>query len=184
MFHLGAVLIWQTSICFPFEESATPLQSQESRRPEKVMSKLVAGSSLVSLVLGFPIVLGLNYGILHPIKGLLDEAVPAVDVILSTLGRPWGITFVALILTGIFFTGLNRLSIASRVAYAFSRDGGLPKSSYWNHLQSRHKTPQRISWLVSAACISGIFPFYWGDSNAFHWIASLACVATNLSFGE
>lgn len=39
-------------------------------------------TSLVSLILGFPIVLGLNYGILHPIKGLLDEAVPAVDVIL------------------------------------------------------------------------------------------------------
>lgn len=39
-------------------------------------------SSLFSLILGFPVVLGLNYGILHPIKGLLDEAVPAVDVIL------------------------------------------------------------------------------------------------------
>ncbi|KAG0279444.1 GABA-specific high-affinity permease, partial [Linnemannia exigua] len=80
-----------------------------------------------------------------------------------TLGRPLGTSFVAMILTGIFFTGLNRLSIASRVAYAFSRDGGLPKSSYWNHLQTRRKTPQRVSWLVTAACISGIFPFYWGD---------------------
>lgn len=100
-----------------------------------------------------------------------------------TLGRPLGIAFVALILTGIFFTGLTRLSIASRVAYAFARDGGLPKSSYWNHLQSRRKTPQRVSWLITAACMSGIFPFYWGDGNAFHWIASLACVATNLSFG-
>ncbi|KAG9072732.1 hypothetical protein KI688_000508 [Linnemannia hyalina] len=157
--------------------------SEESRRPEKVLPRLVTMSSLVGLILGFPIVLGLNYGILHPIKGLLDEAVPAVDVILMTLGRPLGITFVALILTGIFFTGLTRLSIASRVTYAFARDGGLPKSSYWNHLQSRRKTPQRVSWLVTAACMSGIFPFYWGDRNAFHWIASLACVATNLSFG-
>ncbi|OAQ36592.1 hypothetical protein K457DRAFT_12253 [Linnemannia elongata AG-77] len=157
--------------------------SEESRRPEKVLPRLITMSSLFSLIMGFPIVLGLNYGILHPIKGLLDEAVPAVDVILMTLGRPLGITFVALILTGIFFTGLARLSIASRVAYSFARDGGLPKSSYWNHLQSRRKTPQRVSWLVTAACMSGIFPFYWGDGNAFHWIASLACVATNLSFG-
>ncbi|KAG0378883.1 hypothetical protein BGX24_002496 [Mortierella sp. AD032] len=125
--------------------------SEESRRPEKVLPRLVPATGLVSLVLGFPVVLGLNYGILHPIKGLLDETVPAVDVILMTLGRPLGITFVALILTGIFFTGLNRLSIASRVAYAFSRDGGLPKSSYWNHLQTHRKTPQRVSWLVSAA---------------------------------
>ncbi|KAF9925243.1 hypothetical protein FBU30_004961 [Linnemannia zychae] len=128
--------------------------SEESRGPEKVLPRLIILSSLISLILGFPIVLGLNYGILHPIKGLLDEAVPAVDVILMTLGRPLGITFVTLILTAIFFTGLSRLAIASRVAYAFSRDGGLPKSSYWNHLQSRRKTPQRISWLVTAACMS------------------------------
>ncbi|KAG0292695.1 hypothetical protein BGZ96_003813 [Linnemannia gamsii] len=125
--------------------------SEESHRPEKVLPRLVTMTSLVSLILGLPIVLGLNYGILHPIQGLLDEAVPAVDVILMTLGNPLGITFVGLILTGIFFTGLTRLSIASRVAYAFARDGGLPKSSYWNHLQSRRKTPQRVSWLVTAA---------------------------------
>lgn len=47
-----------------------------------MIPRLVTLTSLVSLILGFPIVLGLNYGILHPIKGLLDEAVPAVDVIL------------------------------------------------------------------------------------------------------
>ncbi|KAF8942705.1 hypothetical protein BGZ47_006218, partial [Haplosporangium gracile] len=125
--------------------------SEEIRRPEKVISRLVTMSSLVSLILGFPIILGLNYGILHPIKGLLDEAVPVVDVILMTLGRSLGITFVVLILIGIFFTGLTRLSIASRVVYSFARDGGLPKSSYWNHLQSRRKTPQRVSWLVTVA---------------------------------
>ena len=63
----------------------------------------------------------------------------------------------ALIPIGIFFTGLARLSIASRVAYAFARDGGLSKSFYWNHLQSRRKTLQRVLWLVTAACMSSKF---------------------------
>ncbi|KAF9154537.1 hypothetical protein BG015_000681 [Linnemannia schmuckeri] len=84
--------------------------------------------------LGLPIVLGLSYGILRSITGLLGEAIPVVDMILMTLGRPLGITFVVLILIGIFFTGLTRLLIASRVAYSFARNEGLPKFSYWNHL--------------------------------------------------
>ncbi|KAG0255351.1 hypothetical protein BG011_005184 [Mortierella polycephala] len=98
------------------------------------------------------------------------------------LGKPLGITFVSLVLAAIFFAGITRLAVATRVAYAVSRDGGIPKSVYWNHLHPRRKIPQRISWLVTASCMSGIFPFYWGDKNAFHWIASLGCVATNLSF--
>ncbi|KAG9326514.1 hypothetical protein KVV02_007663, partial [Mortierella alpina] len=156
--------------------------TEECRRPERLLPKLVIGSTWISLVLGFPLVVGLNYGVLQPMKGLLDEAVPAVRVILTTLGRSAGVAFISLVLVAIFFTGLTRLAMASRVAYALSRDGGLPKASYWNHLHSRRKTAQRVSWLVAAGCMSGIFPFYWGDYDAFHWIASLACVATNLSF--
>ncbi|KAF9283026.1 hypothetical protein BGZ68_005606 [Mortierella alpina] len=156
--------------------------AEECRRPERILPKLVTGSTWISLVLGFPLVVGLNYGVLQPMKGLLDEAVPAVRVILTTLGRSLGVVFISLVLTAIFFTGLTRLAMASRVAYALSRDGGLPKASYWNHLHARRKTAQRVSWLVTAGCMSGIFPFYWGDNDAFHWIASMACVATNLSF--
>ncbi|KAG0307777.1 hypothetical protein BGZ98_009782 [Dissophora globulifera] len=155
MFYLGALLFWQLFNLLP-----------------------VRGLGYVSTFS----VIGLNYGILQPIKGLLDEAVPAVRVILVTLDETLGMTVMSLTLVGIFFTGLARLSLATRVAYAFSRDAGLPKSSYWNHLHARRKTPQRVSWLVTIACMSGIFPFYWGDNNAFHWIASLSCVATNLSF--
>ncbi|KAF9562934.1 hypothetical protein EC968_005038 [Mortierella alpina] len=56
--------------------------AEECRRPERIVPKLVTGSTWISLVLGFPLVVGLNYGVLQPMKGLLDEAVPAVRVIL------------------------------------------------------------------------------------------------------
>ncbi|KAI8356845.1 amino acid permease-domain-containing protein [Mortierella sp. GBAus27b] len=156
--------------------------SEETRRPEHTIPKLIPCLSVGNLALGLPLIIGLDYGILQPMKGLLDEAVLAVRVIVVTLGKPLGAIFISLILMAIFFTGLVRLSMATRVAYAFSRDAGLPKSSYWNHLHAQRRTPHRVSWLVTVACMSGIFPFYWGDNNAFHWIASLACIATNLSF--
>ncbi|KAI7819136.1 amino acid permease-domain-containing protein [Gamsiella multidivaricata] len=155
--------------------------AEETRRPERIIPKLIIGSNAISLVLGSLLIIGLNYGVIHPMKGLL-EAIPAVRVLLVALGRHLGIIFVSMTLVGIFFTGLTRLTLATRVAYAFSRDAGLPKSSYWNHLHGRRKTPQRVSWVVAVACMAGIFPFYWGDIDAFHWIASIACVTTNLSF--
>ncbi|GJJ70856.1 hypothetical protein EMPS_03206 [Entomortierella parvispora] len=156
--------------------------SEECRRPERTIPRITAGTSFLSLILGLPLVIALNYGILLPMKGLLDEPVPAVRVILVSLGKALGSVFISLVLTAVFFTGLIRLGIATRVAFSFARDGGIPKSSYWTHLHPRRRTAQRISWLVTAACMSAIFPFYWGDNNAFNWIASLACVSTNLSF--
>ncbi|KAF8976234.1 hypothetical protein BGZ46_008427 [Entomortierella lignicola] len=57
--------------------------SEETQRPERIVPKLIIGSNMIGLILGLPLVIVLNYGILQPMKGLLDEAAPAVRVILA-----------------------------------------------------------------------------------------------------
>ncbi|KAF9149015.1 hypothetical protein BG015_009218 [Linnemannia schmuckeri] len=156
--------------------------TEESRRPERALPKLMVGSTVSSLLIGLPLVIALNYGIIKTLRGLLDESVPGIKIILSTMGDSTGTVFVAFVLTAIFFTGLMRLSIATRTIYSFARDGGVPHSSYWNHLHPRRKIPQRVSWLVTIASMCCIFPFFWGNSVAFQWISSLGCIATNISF--
>ncbi|KAF9115359.1 hypothetical protein BGX27_008128 [Mortierella sp. AM989] len=125
--------------------------AEESRRPERTMGKLMVVSSLSTLLAGLPLVIVLNYGTIKPIKGLLDEMVPSIRVITETLGKVTGAVFVILVLVAMFSTGVIRLAAASRTVYSFARDGGLPRSSYWNHLHPSRKTPQRVSWLVTAA---------------------------------
>ncbi|KAG9072697.1 hypothetical protein KI688_000471 [Linnemannia hyalina] len=127
--------------------------AEESRRPERALPKLMVGSTVSSLLVGLPLVIVLNYGIVKTIRGLLDESVPGIKIILSTIGDSTGTVFVVFVLTAIFFTGLMRLSTATRTVYSFARDGGVPHSSYWNHLHPRRKIPQRVSWLVTIACI-------------------------------
>ncbi|KAF9537967.1 hypothetical protein EC957_007406 [Mortierella hygrophila] len=156
--------------------------AEESRRPEKALPKLMVGSTVSSLLIGLPLVIVLNYGIVKTIRGLLDESVPGIKIILSTIGDSTGTVFVVFVLTAIFFTGLMRLSTATRTVYSFARDGGVPHSSYWNHLHPRRKIPQRVSWLVTIACMCCIFPFFWGNSVAFQWISSLGCITANISF--
>ncbi|KAI1313874.1 hypothetical protein EDD11_002445 [Mortierella claussenii] len=135
-----------------------------------------------SLLLGLPLIIVLNYGIIKPIKGLLDDAVPGVRIVLEALGRGIGTVFVAMILAAIFCTGFIRLAMAIRTVYSLARDGGVPHSAYWNHLHPQRKTPQRVSWLVTIACMCCIFPFFWGNSVAFQWIVSLGCISSNLCF--
>ncbi|KAF8940019.1 hypothetical protein BGZ58_008064 [Dissophora ornata] len=156
--------------------------AEESRRPERTTSRLMIGSTICSLLAGLPLLIVLNYGITKPIKGLLDETLPGVRVILETLGNYTGAVFMAMVLVAIFCTGVIRLSMATRIVYSFARDGGVPHSSYWNHLHPQRKTPQRVSWLVTAACMCCIFPYFWGNTIAFQWIASLGCITSNICF--
>ncbi|KAF9198688.1 hypothetical protein BGZ49_000416 [Haplosporangium sp. Z 27] len=156
--------------------------AEESRRPERIVGRLMIGSSISTLLAGLPLIIVLNYGVIKPIKGLLDDTVPGVRVIMETLGNISGTVFVSLVLVAMFSTGVIRLAVASRTVYSFARDGGLPHSSYWNHLHPSKKTPQRVSWLVTAACMSCIFPFFWGNSVAFQWISSLGCISANICF--
>jgi amino acid transporter len=52
-----------------------------------------------------------------------------------------------------YLCGLATVTSASRMAYAFARDGGLPLSSYWRHVCPRHRTPARAIWLVALAAV-------------------------------
>ncbi|KAF9312606.1 hypothetical protein BG003_006122 [Podila horticola] len=156
--------------------------SEESRHPERTMPWMITGSTVASLLAGLPLVLTLNFTVIKPIKGLLDEAVPGVKIIVETLGDHAAVTYISMVLVAISFTGFVRLVAATRVVYSFARDGGVPHSSYWNHLHPRRKTPQRVSWLVAAACMCCIFPFFWGNAEAFKWISSLACITANLCY--
>ncbi|KAG0304078.1 hypothetical protein BGZ98_005955 [Dissophora globulifera] len=158
--------------------------AEESRRPERTMPMLIVGSSISNLLAGLPLIIVLNYGVIKPIKGLLNDPVPCVRVIVETLGDYSGTVFVSMVLVAMFSTGVIRLSMATRTVYAFARDGGVPHSSYWNHLHPQRKTPQRVSWLVTVVCMGCIFPYFWGNTVAFRWIASLGCISANICFGS
>jgi len=51
------------------------------------MPRLLIGTSISNILFGFPLLIALNYGIIKPMRGLLDEDIPAVRVILVSICR-------------------------------------------------------------------------------------------------
>jgi len=49
------------------------------------MPWMITGSTVISLLAGLPLVVTLNFAVIKPIKGLLDEPVPGVKVIVVRL---------------------------------------------------------------------------------------------------
>src|SRR5438445_7605980 len=64
----------------------------------------------------------------------------------------------ALLLAGIgvaqYLCGLATVTSASRMAYAFARDGGLPLSHLLRRVSTRHGTPAVAIWVASALAVA------------------------------
>jgi amino acid transporter len=76
-----------------------------------------------------------------------------------------------------YLCGLATVTSASRMAFAFARDGGLPFSKWVRHVSPRFRTPAVAVWLVAAAAV--LFTAY---AEAYATIAASAAVLLYVSY--
>jgi amino acid transporter len=67
--------------------------------------------------------------------------------------RLWHVLAVGIVLAQ-FFCGLATVTSASRMAYAFARDGGLPYAERVRHVSRRYRTPAVAIWLVALLSVA------------------------------
>lgn len=76
-----------------------------------------------------------------------------------------------------YLCGLATVTSASRMAFAFARDGGLPFSRWVRHVSPRFRTPPAAIWLVATAAV--LFTVY---ADAYVTIAASAAVLLYISY--
>jgi amino acid transporter len=76
-----------------------------------------------------------------------------------------------------YLCGLATVTSASRMAYAFARDGGLPMSSVLRHVHPEYRTPVPAIWTVAAAAL--VFTIF---SPVYDAIAAAAAMFLYVSY--
>lgn len=71
----------------------------------------------------------------------------------AVLPRPLAYALLAGIAVAQYLCGLAAVTSASRIAYAFARDGGLPASAALSRVSDRYRTPTIAIWTVAAAAM-------------------------------
>ncbi len=74
-------------------------------------------------------------------------------IVHGVLPRPLAITLLGGIVMAQYLCGLATVTSASRMAYAFARDGGLPASKSMSWVCPRRKTPAVAIWIVATASV-------------------------------
>jgi hypothetical protein len=152
--------------------------AEESRNAAKTAPLGVITSVGASAVFGFFYLAALLFSI-QDFDATLNSEVgqPVLQIFVDVFGKTgasaaFGVIIVAVTLCGTFSVTSN-----SRMFYAFSRDGALPK--FFNHVEKRTAVPVRTVWLAIFFAFVLALPSL-GSSIAFTAVTSIATIVRPL----
>ena len=79
------------------------------------------------------------------------------------------------------FCGMASVTANSRMIYAFSRDGALPASGVWHHINPRTRTPTRAIWLAAGGAFVLGLPYLW-NATAYAAVTSIAVIGLYIAY--
>jgi amino acid transporter len=152
--------------------------SEETRDPRRAAPWGIFIAVVVSVVFGFLMLSAITLSIpdLAQATAFGDDALAGIMKL--RLGAGMGSAMVGLICGAMWLCGLATMTSASRMVYAFSRDGGLPGHSYWARISPRFRTPAYAIWGLSAFAL--LIAVLVKEYSA---VLSIAVIALYVSYG-
>ncbi|MDE2142542.1 MAG: amino acid permease [Elusimicrobia bacterium] len=152
--------------------------SEETRDPRRTAPWGIFIAVAVSVVFGFLMLAAITLSIpdLAQATAFGDDAL--AGILKLRLGAGMGTGLVGLICGAMWLCGLASMTSASRMVYAFARDGGLPGHTLWAAISPRFRTPANAIW--------GLFAFALliaASVKEYSAVLSIAVIALYLSYG-
>jgi amino acid transporter len=136
--------------------------SEETTQAQVSAAKGIMHSILWSWVAGFILLAGLSFAI-QDYAGTIGSAtgVPPAQIFLDALGEGGAKALLLIVIVAQLFCANAEVAAASRMIFAFSRDGAMPGSGLWRRISGRTRTPVNAVWLaVGAAFVLALPSLY------------------------
>ncbi len=145
--------------------------------------KGIVNSILVSLAAGFVLIVGILFAIHGNYNSAIASStgVPPVQIWIDAIGRKGGelLLLVAMVAQG--YCGMASVTANSRMIYAFSRDGAVPGSNFWHHINPKTRTPTRSIWFAAVFAFLLGLPYEW-SATAYAAVTSIATIGLYIAY--
>ncbi len=160
--------------------------SEETHGAEGSAPKGIWRSVLYSAIFGWIVILAITFAIQHSHESeIYKAAYPALTIFSSALSSSAAKAVVLISTVGQLFCGMACITSASRMTFAFSRDGAVPGHNLWRRL-SQSRTP---TWAVLFVCVFSIivtvpayFPNHLGTPVAFLAVTSISVIGLYIAY--
>ncbi|MDX6314908.1 MAG: hypothetical protein QOF84_1713 [Streptomyces sp.] len=142
----------------------------------------IVRSIWISWIAGFVLLLGFTYAIQDYGSVLGSKTgVPPAQILIDGLGATAGKLLLLVVIGAQLFCGMASVTANSRMIYAFSRDGALPFSHVWRHINPRTKTPTNAVWLAALGALILGLP-YLINATAYAAVTSIAVIGLYIAY--
>jgi amino acid transporter len=157
--------------------------SEETHDASTSAAKGVWRSVFYSAVVGWIVLLALTFAAIHPDK--MTASTTSIPIITSALTSAAAKAVLLISTIGQLFCGIACLTSASRMTFAFSRDGAVPGHNLWRRLGSNRTPTWAVLFVVVFAGIITI-PAYFPSSNgvlvAFLAVTSISVIGLYIAY--
>ncbi|HXC81473.1 MAG TPA: amino acid permease [Trebonia sp.] len=159
---------------------ASAHMTEETRDAATAGPRGIVTSILVSLVAGWVLLIGVTFAIQSyaPESG---ATVPPAQIFVDALGATGGKLLLLVVILAQLFCGMSSVTANSRMIYAFSRDGALPFSKVWHHINAKTRTPTNAIWLAAGGALILGLP-YLGNNAAYAAVTSIATIGLYVAY--
>jgi len=105
---------------------------------------------------------------------------PVLQIFVDVFGEDGAIVAFCLVIICVWHCGLFSMTSNSRMMFAFSRDGGIPR--FFNSVDERFRSPIKAIWLAAFLAFLLAIPSL-GSSVAFAAATSIATIGLYISYG-
>ncbi len=160
--------------------------SEETRGAEDSAPKGLWRSVFYSAIVGWIVLLAITFAIQKGHEAEIYKAgFPALTIFTTALSSSAAKAVILISTIGQLFCGMACVTSASRMTFAFSRDGAVPGHNLWRRL-GQNKTP---TWAVLFVCLfAGIitipayFPNHLGTPVAFLAVTSISVIGLYIAY--
>lgn len=156
--------------------------SEETTNAQVSASRGIMRAIGWSWAAGFVLLAGLTFAIQdYAATRATATGVPPAQIFLDALGVAGAKALLLVVIIAQLFCGNAETAAASRMVFAFSRDGALPGSGLWRRVHSRTGTPRNAVWLaVGAAALLAVPSLY--SPSAYAAITSINVIGITPSY--
>ncbi len=160
--------------------------SEETHGADDSAPKGVWRSVFYSAVIGWVLLLALTFAVQQKdIKTISSAGFPALSILSSALSSSAAKLVILISTIGQLFCGMACVTSASRMTFAFSRDGAIPGHHLWRRLSAK-RTPTFAVLFVCVAALAVTVPAYFPNSAgypvAFFAVTSISVIGLYIAY--
>jgi amino acid transporter len=165
--------------------------SEETAEASKAAAKGIWRSIFYSVLGGYILLLCVVFAIPDNAQGQPDNALAGggvAGIFVESLGTNWATLVLFISASAQFFCATSCMTSASRMTYAFSRDGAIPGSHRWSALTANRVPANAVMLVGVAAAVLTLPALIEVDVNgvpvplAFYAVTSIAVIGLYLAF--